>query len=168
MPGRRRFLGQLAALPLLLGGCQPNPGRPALQVGQPLPAIALRSLDGRSMSFSPSGGPYLLNFWATWCPPCRAEMAALDRVHRALAGRGLKVLGISVDTDRYLVDEYLRRARLSFPMALDVGGAMARRLQVTAYPTTVLVDAAGWVANLWLGEKDWDAPAIRAILERQL
>ena len=133
-----------------------------LQPGVLLPGVELPGLDGQPYLIFPGSGPFLLNFWATWCAPCRAEMAALDRLYKALQPRGLKVIGISVDTDIFLVQEYLLKEALSFPILLDAGGSIARsRFQVPAYPATYLVDPAGRVAGSWLGEQDWKRAEIR-------
>lgn len=167
MIDRRRFLVGCCAVPGLLLGCerQAAPALSPLAVGEPMPALELPGLDGRIRRLAPGDGPCLVNFWATWCPPCRAEMASLDRAYRVFVGRGLKVLGISVDTDAYLADEYVRQAGLAFPILLDAGAGQARRdFRVTAYPTSFLVDPAGRIAEVRLGAVDWDATPVRARL----
>jgi len=134
-----------------------------------MPAVELPALDGQPYALLPGNGPFLLNFWATWCLPCRLEMKSLDRAHDALGPRGLKVIGISVDSDIFLVREFLLRERIKFPILLDRESEMAsRRFMVTAYPSTFLVDAVGRISEIWLGGRDWDLPEIRASLESVL
>jgi thiol-disulfide isomerase/thioredoxin len=137
--------------------------------GEALPEVELPKLGGGSQAVVAAGGALLVNFWATWCPPCLAEMAALDRLHRALSPRGLRVFGIAVDNDIFQVDEYVRRHRLAFPILLDVGGTMARQLfRVPGYPTSYLAGPAGRIAERWIGEQAWDAADVRGRVERVL
>lgn len=125
-----------------------------------MPALSLPGLDGARLVL---GGPCLINFWATWCPPCRAEMAALNRVHRDFAASGLAVLGIAVDEDLNLVREYLRSQALEFPILLDPGARLAKsEFGVEGFPTTWLVDRNGHCREIWVGERDWDASGVRA------
>jgi peroxiredoxin len=139
------------------------------QRGEVLPKIELSTLDARQYSTVADHGPLLLNFWATWCLPCRAEMASLERLHRNLSPRGLKVAGISVDTDIFLVREYVRNQSLTFPILLDTGGRIAQALfRVPAYPASYLAGEGGVVANSWLGQLDWDSENVRQQIERML
>jgi thiol-disulfide isomerase/thioredoxin len=139
-----------------------------LSVGQLIPTFELPSLDSASINVSSRDGPYLLNFWATWCPPCRAEMGGLDRVYTAFGSGGLKVLGISVDDDQFLVREYILKEKLSFPILLDGNGqgAVRKVMRVSVYPTSFLVDKAGYIAEIMVGEQDWDSNSLRQRLER--
>jgi thiol-disulfide isomerase/thioredoxin len=161
----RRDFCRLALLgPLALAACDGGPAAPPGPVGGRLPRLALPVLDASAAyPLNAAATPCLINFWATWCPPCRAEMASLNRLYRALRGRGLKVLAVAVDTDLPLVREFLVQARLDFPILLDPGGAVATGVfGVAGYPTTWLVERGGVVGDVWVGERDWDAPASRA------
>ena len=169
MFGRRRFLAGGGGVLLSLVGCDRKAPASTLKPGDTLPEATWPALDGRPFSIQSTGGPLLLNFWATWCPPCRAEMAALARLYRDFAGRGLSVLGVSVDSDVYLVQEYLLKARISLPVLLDKGGETAgRRFLVRAYPTSYLVERSGLIAEVWIGEKDWDSDDMRQRIARVL
>lgn len=101
------------------------------------------------------GQPLLLNFWATWCPPCVREMPALDRFQHRHAARGWRVLGLAVDQAEP-VREFLRRTPVSFPIGLagPQGLALSRTLgnSTGALPFTVVFDAAGVVRQRQLGE----------------
>ena len=139
------------------------------QAGDTLPGAELLTLNGQPYSLFSNKGPFLLNFWATWCLPCRAEMAALNRLHRRFFSRGLKVFGIAVDTDVFLVREYVLKEGLSLPILLDAGGVLAqKRFRIPAYPASYLVDQAGLIVESWLGEIDWDSGNIRERIERVL
>ncbi|HZX30474.1 MAG TPA: TlpA disulfide reductase family protein [Rhodocyclaceae bacterium] len=166
--GRRAALGRLAVLPWLLAAC----GREAeskLAAGQPLPALTLSGLDGPEQALGGAGRPAVINFWATWCPPCRAEMGGLERLHRRYSAAGLAVQGVAVDTDANLVREYRLREGIGFPILMDPAGKRARAaLGIGLFPTTLLVRRDGVVAEVVVGERDWDAgpahDAVRALL----
>lgn len=169
MIARRTWLAGMACLPLLLMACRPAEKPSMVAVGELLPTVRLPGSNNAIQTLEAGSGPFLLNFWATWCPPCRAEMAALDRVFQALAPRGLGVYGISVDEDLFLAREFALKEKLSLPLLFDRGGEAARDVfRIAAYPTTLLVDKHGVIAEVWIGERDWDAVPIRARLEQLL
>lgn len=165
---RRAALGRLAVLPFLLAACG-REAHPKLTPGTPLPSLALPGLDGTVQALGGARRPAVINFWATWCPPCRAEMGGLERLHRRFAAAGLLVQGVSADTDANLVREYLLREGVGFPILMDPAGKRAREaLGIGLFPTTLLVRRDGVVAEVAVGERDWDAgpahEAVRALL----
>lgn len=141
--------------------------KPIAPVGSALPDLVFADLDGGHRRFAElRGAPALINVWASWCPPCRAEMAGLDRLYRALRGKGLQLVGISADSDLNLAREYLRQAGLSFPVWSDPGGkAMAALLGTPAIPASLLVAADGRIRRVEIGERVWDAGPARAWVE---
>lgn len=158
--GRRATLGLLLGLPCLaLTGCaeKPQPEHPL--VGKSLPEFSLTRLSGDAFMYRPREQyPLVLNFWATWCAPCRAEMGGLERVHQALAPKGLELIGISLDEDINLVREYLLQEKISFPIYRDPNSVTSRRILGKAFglPTTVLVGRDGVVRKVVRGERRWD------------
>ena len=168
---RRYVLRLLGAAPLLLMvGCEREKSTLNLRVGDSLPALQLPKLDGSQFSFSAySDSPVLLNFWATWCLPCRAEMAGLESAHKYFASGGLKIFGISVDSDVFLVKEFVFKEDITFPILLDPNGERSRTdFRVQAFPTSYLVDRSGRIADLWVGEVNWDASSVRKRIEQVL
>lgn len=167
---RRRLLALLAGLPLglLAAGCAGESGSPL--TGRPFPALDLVDLKGRPQSTAVlAGRPLLINVWATWCRPCRSEMADLDQLYGALRGRGLALIGIAVDEDVNLVREYLLRAAPAFPVWHDRGGGrLAAILGTPAIPATVLVGRDGRVRRLELGPRAWAAGVARTWVEALL
>lgn len=149
----RALLASLAAL--LATACTPGPPSPA--AGATLASFEAASLaDGRPLRFEASDGAVVLNVWATWCEPCRREMASLERAHRALAAQGIRVVGVNVDRDVLLAREQARRMGLTFPNLSDPSQALARdRLGVTRLPTTVAVGTDGRLRWREESARDW-------------
>lgn len=126
--------------------------------------VALVGLDGQAQRLSQwRGRLVLLNVWASWCAPCRAEMASLQALAARLdPARGV-VVGLSVDDDLHLVREYLRRAAIRFPVYLQAAeGSAQRDVAVRALPATLLVDPEGWLQGREDGPRDWMDRALHA------
>ena len=125
---------------------------------QAAPAFELTDLQGQV--WTPSrlrGKAVVLNFWATWCPPCREEMPSLQTLHE-LGGGDLVVMGINVREPASRVRRYLESAGLQFPVVLDPQGELAQRFGVKTYPTTLLIAPDGQIRWRVVGEVDWAGP----------
>lgn len=164
--GRRSFLCRMGVSPFLVAACGRDEGGSLLAVGKAMPVLDLPDLDGRSGRIGGGGLPLLINFWATWCRPCRAEMGGLDRLHRKFSNAGLSVIGVSIDTDANLVREFILQQGFVFPIFLDRAGEKTLgSLRIGAFPTTVLVRRDGAVADVVVGERNWDeGPARDGVL----
>ncbi len=115
--------------------------RPATAVA---PDFTLEDLSGSSFSLSMMRGrAVLLDFWASWCGPCRAEMPVLERLHREFAGRGLLVVGVNVDEPRETAARFIQQQGYTFTVLLDRRLEAAMLYDARALPTLVLVDAEG-------------------------
>ncbi len=138
--------------------------------GRPAPAFSLVSLpDGEVRKIADYAGTVVLvNFWATWCGPCRHEMPLLNRLHRRYRDKGFTVLGIALDDDARIVRAFVRRLGVQFPILHDPTQRTAKAYKVFAYPTSFLIDRAGIVRAIYLGEQDWNGPAITAAVESLL
>ncbi|MEJ2380368.1 MAG: TlpA disulfide reductase family protein [Gammaproteobacteria bacterium] len=135
----------------------PVPGRP------PAPPLALRDLDGHLHRLQDYRGQVVvINFWATWCPPCRREMPSMERAWKRLRGHGVALLAVSVDQNRSDVLSFLARQPVSFTILLDPGSGTTRQWPVRVVPTTVVVDPRGRLAYRAVGALDWDDPALLA------
>ncbi|PQJ95921.1 peroxiredoxin family protein [Chromatium okenii] len=132
--------------------------------GQPLaPQFNLPGTDGKMYRLTDyRGKPLILNFWATWCPACLAEMPSLQRAHHALARDGIPVIAINVGEDAETVAEFTQRMPLPFPLPLDQNSAVAQRYPLIGLPTTFIIDAKGKIIFSALGEYTWDDPALLA------
>lgn len=111
-----------------------------------------------------TGSPVLVNFWGSWCEPCREEMPSLQRLSRDFAARGLVVLTVAVNDTQRDVAAFLRSAEVDLPVIHDADQSGIRALGIYVLPTTLLLDRAHTPVLRAVGEVDWDAAAVRARL----
>jgi thiol-disulfide isomerase/thioredoxin len=154
-------------LALALGSASAAP--PALvAVGAPLRQATLDPLGGPVRSLqSYRGKPLVINVWASWCGPCRAEMGSLDRLAQRYAGQ-FNVIGISTDDYRNLASDFLHGARIAFPNYIDHALELENMLGADRIPLTLLIDANGRVLARHYGSKQWDSPQNAALVARTL
>jgi thiol-disulfide isomerase/thioredoxin len=129
---------------------------------------AFQREDGGSVTLEAFRGKIiLLNFWATWCPPCVRELPALDRVQARLGGEHFQVVPVSTDLlgASALRQFYERHNVRSLPIYQDPRGRLAQALGVEGLPTTMLIDTDGTVIGHHVGFKHWDAPEFMGMLE---
>lgn len=123
-----------------------------LEVGQLAPDFQLEYGDGRTASLSAwQGQPVMLNFWATWCAPCRQEMPELVEAHRQHAENGLVVVGVNAFESVEQAAPFVQEFEMSFPVAMDNRGELQQLYQVRGLPTTIFIDREGRVAARWSG-----------------
>jgi peroxiredoxin len=123
-------------------------------------------VDGDTLKLAGQRGkPVLINFWATWCAPCREEMPAMERLYLKHRERGFVLLAVSVDSDVSLVKPFLQKHKLTFPVALDAKMDLANTYGVRALPASFLVDRNGYLAALALGPRAWDNRAAHTLVE---
>ncbi len=135
----------------------------------PAPGFRLTDADGAPRTLeSFRGSVVLLNFWATWCIPCRDEMPVMERLHRAYRERGLTVLGVNFKESAREVRAFLEKLGVSFGTILDMDGAVSGTYRVRGLPVTFLVDREGRLLWKAIGAREWDGPHGRAHLEEVL
>jgi thiol-disulfide isomerase/thioredoxin len=120
------------------------------------PPLNLKDLDDRPVDLdSMRGRVVLINFWATWCEPCRDEMPALERLRDKLKGRGFELVTVNYGESSGAVAKFLGRINVSVPVLLDTHKEAAISWRVNGLPTTFLVDAQGKARYWSFGEQDW-------------
>jgi peroxiredoxin len=142
-----------------------------LREGHRTPPLSLPRLDGGVTSLTDHRERLVVvNFWATWCAPCTAEMPTLEALWRQYRERGLVVLAVSVDrgAPRALLDPYVTRLGLSFPILLDADLSASRAWRVQGLPATFVVRPGGEAVGMALGAREWNSAEMRALLERFL
>jgi len=137
--------------------------------GAETPSLSLNDLSGRAHSLADyRGRVVLVNFWATWCEPCRAEMASMQRLQERLAGQPFTVLLVNHGETRMRVGDFVRREALAFSVLLDPNQDASRTWRVRALPSSFLIGADSRVRYAVIGEMDWasqeSADTIEALL----
>lgn len=127
-------------------------------VGGVAPDVSLKTLDGKTVSLSEYRGKVVvLNFWATWCPPCRAEMPSMDRLNKAMLGLDFVMLAVNVEEDgAQVVGEFLQRNPHSFSVLLDSEAKAQYAYGVFRFPETFIINKDGVILNHILGAREWD------------
>jgi thiol-disulfide isomerase/thioredoxin len=140
---------------------------------RPAPALKLKDLDGAAHDLAQlRGRVVLINFWATWCPPCRREMPSMERLSQALKGEAFSVLAVDVGEDADTIDTFTGQldTELSFPILLDTRSRTMQAWKVAGLPTTFLVDKRGRIVASAIGGREFDHPeiiqAIRKLLNK--
>jgi peroxiredoxin len=133
------------------------------------PDFTLKDMNGKNVTLSSFRGKVvLLNFWATWCPPCKAEMPDLNRLYRDTKRRGLEIIAISTDKSIDHVKDFLSKNKLDFIILFDENRAAAKQYKVFSMPTTFLIDRNGMVVEKFYGEYEWTEPEVKGKIEKLL
>jgi peroxiredoxin len=128
--------------------------------------FAVKTLEGRTVRLREHRGQVVfINFWATWCPPCREEMPAMERLFQRNRNNGLLMLAVSVDADPKVIGPFLEEHGLTFTVGMDPKMDLANAYGVRALPATFIIDREGYVAALALGPREWDSAASQALIE---
>ena len=134
----------------------PGPSSPieAAQVGFLAPDFTLSSLYSQEIRLANlKGGPIVLNFWASWCPPCKAEMPAFQEAFQEYSGSDLQIIAINATNQDSVteVTQFIEEYGISFPIPLDQSGAVSRDYQVHSLPTTYFIDKNGIIKEIIIG-----------------
>lgn len=126
------------------------------------PDFTLRDINGRVIKLSSLNGKVvLLNFWATWCPPCKAEMPSLNRLYAEMQSSGLVVIAVSTDKSAAPVREFLGKNHLDFTVLWDEKLSVTKQYKVFSMPTTFLIDRKGMIVEKFMGEYEWTDEEIK-------
>ncbi len=168
--GTREPGGATAATVEPAGGADPllaflieRPQKPVQ--AEPFTAVAL---NGASPRFQDYAGKYiLLNFWATWCGPCKEELPQIQALYESLKERNFVVLAVSMSETEEKVADFLEDTGFTFPVLVDTDGSVSELYGVNSIPLTYLIDTDGWIEARALGPREWNDPALQAYFRRQ-
>jgi thiol-disulfide isomerase/thioredoxin len=154
---RRHWLGVIACAPW---ACRATAATDAERSSWPrkraTPPVELSSTDGTTWRLpAAKGHPVLLNFWASWCGPCREEMSSLQALADRHRGEGLQVMAVNFREADAVVRKFVAETSLALPVLLDRDGTAAKAFDVHVFPSTVIVDRSGRVSSIVVGASDW-------------
>jgi thiol-disulfide isomerase/thioredoxin len=136
--------------------------------GGPTPPLALRDIHGKEHQLSDyKGKVVVLNFWATWCDPCREEMPSMQRLQDKLAGK-LVILAVDYGEGAPRIWEFLKRVPVKFTVLLDRDTSAATAWKVKVLPTTLVIDAEQKVRFAAVGDVGWDTPPVESEIRKLL
>jgi peroxiredoxin len=127
-----------------------------VNAGDTAPDFSIATDSGKTVTVHDFGGKLLLlNFWATWCPPCVEEIPGLNQLSRQLGPKGLVILGVSVDKDEKLYRDFLARSPLAYPTARDPEEKINLNYGTIQYPESYLIDHSGKVIEKFISSQPW-------------
>ncbi|MCL2244109.1 MAG: TlpA family protein disulfide reductase [Treponema sp.] len=123
--------------------------------------FSLPMLNGETRTLSSyKGKVVILNFWATWCPPCRAEMPSMEILYNRLQNQGLEILAVDIGETSSAVQQFLRSNNYTFPVFLDQSGRTGSLYGVEAIPTSFIIDRSGKIISRIVGSIQWDSQRV--------
>lgn len=164
----RNLLLTVVLLPQLAAGATPLPQTLTQVEDRPMaPDFSLVDLDGEVHRLTElRGRPVIVNFWATWCPPCREEMPSMQRAWERLQAEGVSLLAVNVGEDSDTVFQFTGSYPVEFPILFDGDGAVSGAWPMLGLPTTFVIDPQGRIAYRAIGGREWDDPKLlQPILE---
>ncbi len=134
------------------------------------PDFTLQNLSGKEVSLSDfHGNIVFLNFWATWCPPCRQEMPSMQRLHETFKDNDFVMLAVNLQESEATVKDFLKNNPYTFPVLLDSEGAIGGGMfGVSSIPTTYLIDKEGAILARLIGTREWDTEEIISLFNSLL
>ncbi len=147
-------------------GCRNE--NPVPREGAPAPDFTLESISGEKVRLSEMHGRVvLLNFWASWCPPCREEIPSLFTLNSALTGKNFRLLAVAIDEGgRDAVIRFFKRTGVSLPTVFDPGGFIGKRYGITGVPETFVIDKQGIIRKKVIGPIDWTGPEMMGYINK--
>lgn len=160
----------LFAAVLMLAGCkkkEETAGVAELREKKPAPEITVNSLKNVPQKLSDlKGKVVLLNFWATWCPPCREEIPSMMKLNNAMAGKQFQMISVSIDEGGVPdIEAYFKESGYSLPTYTDPGGAAQKAYSITGVPESFVIDKNGILVKKVIGPLAWDSPETVSFLE---
>ncbi len=159
---KRLFTICLLSWVIILAACSSKEAPQPPVEGNRAPDFTVRDLDGRETRLSELKGKVaLVNFWATWCPPCREEVPSMVALNKLMAGRPFRMLAISIDEGgKQAVEDFLSQSGNKLPAYLDTSGAIGKMYGITGVPETFVIDRNGVIIKKIIGPLEWNAPEV--------
>jgi peroxiredoxin len=133
----------------------------------PAPHVRIATLSGEALSTEALRGKVVLvNFWATWCPPCVEELPSLMNLQERMKDRGIVVLGVSIDVDGDAYHRFLKLHNINFVTVRDPEQKVAGMYGTSGWPETYIIDRQGVLRRKFVGPVDWNAPDVLAFLSK--
>jgi peroxiredoxin len=165
-PAKAPTPDESGAVPAEIAAALTKAGIQTVKERVPVVDFTLPKLGGGTASLgSLKGQVVFLNFWATWCPPCREEMPSMEKLYVRFKDRGFTILAVDLQEDEKTVAEFVKKYKLTFPVALDGSGRIGGTYGVRGIPTTYIVDREGGIVGAVVGGKDWGSPEVVAAFE---
>ena len=165
------IIWSMLCLMVALAGCSKEQkgaaGKPVAQEGSQAPDFTLTSLDGQEVRLSSlKGKVVLLNFWATWCPPCREEVPSLVKLNSAMENKPFRMLAVSIDEGgKHAVETYFKESGNTLPALLDTDRSVGKIYGITGVPETFIIDMKGVILKKVVGPMDWSNPEVIGYLD---
>lgn len=155
----------LVTLLVVFTGC--SKVQPLPKEGSVAPDFTLKDLSGRDVRLRDLQGKLVLvNFWATWCPPCRGEVPSMVKLNEVMAGKPFQMLAISIDEGgREAVESFFRTSGAKLPVLLDTEQKVSKTYGTTGVPETFVVDKKGVILKKVVGAMDWSDPQVIQFLD---
>ena len=161
------FLILLFCLPLFITACGQGPK--VAEVGKPAPDFSLVDRGGKTWTLSELKGQVVfINFWATWCPPCREEMPSMQRLYTMLPKDKFKMLAILNKDVPTLADTFAAKLGLTMPILDDQKNKVGPKYGLTGLPETFIVDKQGVLREKFIGSARWDSPVYRQLMMKYI
>jgi peroxiredoxin len=152
----------LFCLIISMPACTTRESLQPAQEGKLAPDFILADLSGLKTRLSDlKGKVVLVNFWATWCPPCREEIPSMAALNRVMAGKPFRMMAISIDQGgKDAVNDFFKKSGLTLPALLDSDGRVGKLYGITGVPETFVIDRKGVIIKKIVGPLDWSAPEV--------
>ncbi len=148
----------------MLTGCYSGTRPP--RIGNPAKEFSVQDSDRKVSLDQFRGQIVVLNFWATWCPPCLEELPSLMTMQERMRGRGVVVVGVSIDVDQDAYHRFLKQQGINFLTVRDPQQKVAGLYGTTGWPETYIIDREGVLRRKFVGAVDWNEPEIVQFLSR--
>jgi len=144
--------------------------QPAPSEFHPAPDVIVNSLNGTPLKLSDlQGKVVLLNFWATWCPPCREEIPSMIKLNKLMAGKPFQMVAISIDEGgKPAIESFFQTSGQTLPAYTDPDNRAAKAYGITGVPETYIIDKNGLLIKKVIGPMTWDSPEVIAFLEERM